>query len=50
MAKKYSTFTDTPFIAKANFADGDVFGNLHRLDLPVRGGESVMLKTFLLST
>tara|TARA_R100000231_G_C5219888_1_gene133215 strand:+ start:52 stop:549 length:498 start_codon:yes stop_codon:yes gene_type:complete len=44
MAKKYSTVTITPTIVKADFADGDVMGDFTRLPLPVRDGESVMLK------
>ena len=45
MAKKYSTVTITPTIVKADFADADVMGDFTRLPLPVRDGESVMLKS-----
>ena len=45
MAKRYSTVTITPTIVKANFAAADVMGDFTRLPLPVRDGESVMLKS-----
>ena len=45
MAKRYSTVTITPTIVKASFSDGDVMGDFTRLPLPVRDGESVMLKS-----
>ncbi len=45
MAKKYSTVTITPTIVKANFTSGDVMGDFTRLPLPVRDGESVMLRS-----
>mgnify|MGYP003131877058 CR=1 FL=1 len=44
MAKKYSTVTVTPTIVKAAFDDNDVMGDFVQLPLPVRDGESVMLK------
>ena len=45
MVKKYSTVTITPTIVKANFTSGDVMGDFTRLPLPVRNGESVMLRS-----
>ena len=45
MAKKYSTVTITPTIVKANFTSGDVMGDFTRLPLPVRDGESAMLRS-----
>ena len=45
MAKKYSTVTVTPTIVKADFGNNDVMGDFTRLPLPVRDGESVMLKS-----
>ena len=44
MAKKYSTVTVTPTIVKAAFDNNDVMGDFVQLPLPVRDGESVMLK------
>lgn len=45
MAKRYSTVTITPTIVKAAFDDNDVIGDFTRLPLPVRDGESCLLKS-----
>ena len=45
MAKKYSTVTVTPPIAATSFDDNDVIGDFTRLPLPVRDGESCLLKS-----
>ena len=44
MAKKYSTVTVTPTIAATSFDNNDVIGDFTRLPLPVRDGESCLLK------
>ena len=45
MAKRYSTVTITPTIVKAAFDDDDVIGDFTRLPLPVRDGESCLLRS-----
>ena len=45
MAKKYSTVTVTPTIAATSFDNNDVIGDFTRLPLPVRDGESCLLKS-----
>jgi hypothetical protein len=45
MAKRYSTVTVTPTIVKANFDNNDVIGDFNRLPLPVRDGESCLLRS-----